>query len=139
MAVTGTPKNIAYAVTFKAAVDLVASGVVELETEDIGAELIGLTDVIFDQYITRLDDEGSRKAGPKPAKKRSTTSRKGGYSPNGSRPSSGGASPKAVHYALDLLANKDHDLDVEADDVEGMDGKEVSALIDELKGYADID
>ena len=48
--VKGTGHNIAWAVAYKAATDLVSNGIIEFETEDVGAELAELADVLFEHY-----------------------------------------------------------------------------------------
>ena len=58
-----TEQRIAYAVAFKGVIDLVATGRVKFETNDVVAEVIELTDAFNDAYALRTGlDMGSPKA-----------------------------------------------------------------------------
>jgi len=151
----GTGKNIAYAVTYKAATELVTSGVVEFDNEDIGANLAELADLLFEHYEKRLDQETPRGGGGKGKPRRSTGrsqgSSKGGYNRSGSGSGGGDRPPsgKQVSFVTDLLLTKDHDFDISVDESENilavdgkqfgdLTGKEVSGMIEELLKADDL-
>lgn len=148
----GKAKNIAYSVSFKGALDLVAGGIVELDTEDIGAELADLADMLFEHYQERLDAEASGGGGSR-GKGRSSGGRSGGSNKRGSNRSGSGSrkpSGKQLHFFYDLVKSKDHEYDYELDDDEeevvefdGKDvakysGKQISDLIEELLDEDDL-
>ncbi len=154
--VKGTGHNIAYAVSYKAAVDLVANGIVELDTEDVGAEVAELADVLFEHYADRLQEETPRGGGrPKGggsktrSSGRSSGSNRRGSSRSGSN-SDGKPSGKQLAYLSDLLRDRDHGYDIDYDEgedkVHGYEGKElgdltrqeVSALIEEVRNAPEL-
>lgn len=152
--VKGTGHNIAYAVSYKAAVDLVANGIVELDTEDVGAEVAELADVLFEHYADRLQEETPRGGGrPKGggsktrSSGRSSGSNRRGSSRSGSN-SDGKPSGKQLAYLSDLARDRDHGYDIEedGDDVVSIDGrdlsdltrKDVSSLIEELRDAPEL-
>ncbi len=47
--------QISYQVAFKGAIDLISTGRVELTSDDVGAEVIGLTDMLFSPLAARLN------------------------------------------------------------------------------------
>lgn len=148
MALKGKTKNIGYSVAYNNAVALIAGGVVELDTEDIGAEIADLADVLYEHLEQRLDQEaapgGRGKAGGGTTR---SSGRSSGSKGRGStrRGSSGGGKPsgKQLAYLIDLARDRDHGYDIEedGDDVLSIDGKDlsdmtrndVSSLIEELR------
>ncbi len=121
-------KTIAYQVAFKAAVELIASGVVQLETDDIPAEVRGFADLLNEQLQAALVGvESGTGNGPTPA---SSPGKSPGSSPRSPRsprqasttsPSSGGKKPGAksdFEFASDgqhkfiekLIGEKDHEI-----------------------------
>lgn len=65
-------KQIAYQVAWKAAIDLIANGIVELTTEDVGAEVKELADVLYGPLGKVLD--GFEGEAPAPSSTRRATS-----------------------------------------------------------------
>lgn len=113
-------QQITYAVAFKAAIELIAAGVAELETDDIAPEIIGLTDMLYAELAAKQGLDGGGKGKASRSSKRSTTSRKAGSS-GGKR--TGRGSSKKYEFASDgqhkliekLLDEKDHDLSMDED------------------------
>ena len=110
-------KSIAYQVAFKAAVELTAGGVLEPETDDVAAEIVGFADALFDQLWSRIGDEGksSTRSGG-----RSGTSKKRASSSSKSSSSGGGskfkyASEKQAAFIERLLDQKAHDVEYDED------------------------
>lgn len=144
----GTGHNIAFAVAYKGAVELVANGIVQLETEDVGAELAELADVLFEHYSERLQEETPRGKGgggrPRSSGRSSSSSSRGSSRSGYSKGGGGDRKPSAKQVAFlnDLARDRDHgyDVEIDGDDVNSLDGKsledftgkEVSALIEEL-------
>lgn len=106
-------QQIAWQVAFKGAIELVANGVAEPETEDIAAEIASLADSLYEQAQERLGGAatggGSGKA-QRPSRKRSTTSRKGGSYGGGDFKF---ASDKQAAFVERLLDEKAHDVEYE--------------------------
>jgi hypothetical protein len=92
-------KQIAFQVAYKAAVELIAAGVVQLETDDTGAEVAGFATSLFDHLESALVElEG---ASPKASPSASKPGKSSGSSPRSPRspraasatPSSNGPAP----------------------------------------------
>lgn len=138
-------QQILYQVAFKGAVELVANGVAEPETEDIAGELIGLTDILYEGLSAKTGIAGgSGKGKSSGSKKPSRTSRGRGSS----GPFSGGGgnfkyASDAQHGLIEkLLDEKAHDVEVDWDDStfewDGDDipfGKVPSGKTQEIIGY----
>ena len=108
-------QQILYQVAFKGAIALVANGIAELETEDIGAELISLTDALYEPLNDKLGYGGSGKSSAK--KSSSKPSRKRG---SRGKPFGGGgnykyASDKQADFIIKLLDEKAHDVEFDDD------------------------
>lgn len=133
---------------FKEAVQLVAAGIVELETDDIGAEITELALVLFDARIGEME-KVAKKGGDdeRPTKRSSGGSRKRGSS---SKRSSGGSGKPFKNLEGDitdpqarklkaLLEDKDHDLDLSFREVDRLTKQEASDYIEQLLEADDLD
>jgi len=131
-------ERILYQVAFKAAVDLVTAGVAVPETDDLPAELVALTDLLYDHLsvgITPSDDSGNQS---RPTK-RSATSKKSSGESKSSGP--GKATPKMRKYAVDLLSQNLTDIteyefdddDVQVDDINDLTFDQAKEIIEALK------
>lgn len=132
-------QQIAYQVSFKAAVELTSSGVAEPETDDIAAEIAALADSLYDQLSERLGDSGksaTRSSGHSTTSKRRVS--------HGGGKSSGGkfkfASDKQHALIEKLLEEKAHDIEF-GEDSFSWDGAEIefgkvpSGKTQEIIGY----
>lgn len=72
--------SILYQVAFKGAIELIANGTIELETDDYGAEVFAVADVLYDGLAVKAGQEDEGKA------KRTTRSSSGGSSKRASSP-----------------------------------------------------
>lgn len=54
-------ESILYQVAFKGAIELVANGIIELETDDFGAEVFAVADVFYDGLTVKAGQEDSGK------------------------------------------------------------------------------
>ena len=79
-------ESILYQVAFKGAIELVANGVIELETDDYGAEVFAVADVLYDGLAVKAGQEDGGKA--KPSRSSSGGSRKPVSRPSGNTRSS---------------------------------------------------
>ena len=87
-------KQIAYQVAYKAAVELIAAGVVQLETDDTGAEVAGFASALFDHLEAAL--LGLEGASPKASPSASKPGKSQGSSPRSPRsPRAASATPKS--------------------------------------------
>lgn len=120
--------TIQYMVAFKGAIDLVANGVAEPETEDIAAEIASLADALNSQLDERTGSSAGGGGGKarRPSKKPAKTSRKGGFGGGG-----GGnykfASDKQADFVVRLLDEKAHDIEY-GEDSFVWDGDDVGFL-----------
>lgn len=132
-------KQIAYQVAYKAAVELISAGVVQLETEDTGAEVAGFASALFDHLeAALLTLEGaSPKASPSASKpgNGSATSPRSPRSPRAasatpkSKPGSSGGPRKAAgdfefasagqcKFIEKMIGEKDHAIEYSPDGFE---------------------
>lgn len=106
-------QQIAWQVSFKGAIELVANGIAVPDTDDIAAEIASLADALYEQASERLGISAS--SGKATPTKRSTPSRKGGF--GGKRSGGGGnykyASEKQADLIVKLLDEKAHDIEYE--------------------------
>lgn len=111
-------EQILYQVAFKGAIELVANGIAELETDDVGAEVIALTDALYEPLAAKTGIGGTGKAKSSSRSKGSSKpSRRRGSS---GRSSSGGgdfkyASDKQAAFIEKLLDEKAHDVEFDDD------------------------
>lgn len=134
-------QQIAWQVAFKGAIELVCAGVAEPETADIAPEIAGLADALYEEAQARLggaaSDAGKAKSRPA-SKKRSGTSRKGGFSGGGGNFKY--ASEKQAALIMKLLDEKAHDVEY-SDDTFEWDGDDVefdkvpSGITQDVIGY----
>ncbi len=89
-------KQIAYQVAYKAAVELISAGVVQLETEDTGAEVAGFASALFDHLeaaLVTLEGAKGNGSGPPSA---SNPGKSSGSSPRSPRsPRAASSTPKS--------------------------------------------
>ena len=87
-------KQIAYQVAYKAAVELIGAGVVQLETDDTGAEVAGFASALFDHLeaaLVQLEGASPKASGPSG----SSPGKSSGSSPRSPRsPRAASSSPK---------------------------------------------
>lgn len=124
------------------AVKLVVEGVVELETDDIGAEIAELAQVLYDAVIPQMEKAaGTGEA--RPTKRSSNGSRSRGSSSSKSSGRSGkkydgptklkgDSTPAQWKLIRNLLEERDHDEDIDWDEVEDLSKQEASNLIGRL-------
>ena len=124
-----TEQRITYSVGFKAVVDLVTSGEVEFDTDDIVAETIELSDAFYDALAVRqgLPALGADDSG-KPSRRRTRTSARRDSNRSGStdrKKSSGPKDPNAdassaqLKFLKKLLGENDFAYDDEGFDLDG--------------------
>ncbi|KKL82602.1 hypothetical protein LCGC14_1983160, partial [marine sediment metagenome] len=115
-----TEQRITYSVGFKAVIDLVNSGEVEFETNDIVAETIELSDAFYEALAVRLGLAPLGADGGKSSRKRTRTSAKRDSNRSGStdRKKSTGpkdpnadATPAQIKFLKKLLGENDIDYD----------------------------
>lgn len=90
-------KQIAYQVAWKAGVDLVSHGIVELTTEDVGAEVKELADVLYAPLVAVLMDFDEATPAPSSTRRAVTPTRRSGGT---ARRQSGTASPSEDRWEL---------------------------------------
>ncbi len=127
-------KQIAYQVAYKAAVELISAGVVQLETEDTGAEVAGFASALFDHLeaaLLTLEGAKGNGSGPPSASspgKSSATSPRSPRSPraasatpkssSGSRKAAGDfefASAGQCKFIEKMIGEKDHEIEYTPD------------------------
>ncbi len=121
-------KNINLALAFKAAVDLYNAGLITFATADVAAEVFAVVDPLVEGLNAR-SDAAPQGGGGRP---RNASGGGGNSRPQRNVTPTGGASAKAVSYALDLAEVKAPGQYTEGQ-VAAMSGPEVSQLIDKLK------
>lgn len=129
------------------AVRLVANGIVELETEDIGAEIAELAQVLYDAVLPQMEKAASSgEARPtrtsNGGSKRPASGGKKPASKSGSKPSygkmEGDITAPQAKLIRKLLEEKDHDNPVEFDDILDLSKKEASDIISNLMEAPDL-
>jgi hypothetical protein len=124
------------------AVKLVVEGTVELETDDIGAEIAELAQVLYDAVLPQME-KAAGTGGARPTKQSSSGSRSRGSSSSKSSGRSGkkydgptklkgDSTPAQWRLIRNMLEERDHDEDIEWDAVEDLSKQEASDLIGRL-------
>ena len=126
-------KQIAFQVAYKAAVELISAGVVQLETEDTGAEVAGFASALFDHLeaaLLTLEGASPKASGPSGSSpgKSSGTSPRSPRSPRAASatPSSSGGPRKApgdfefaskgqCKFIEKMIGEKDHEIEYTPD------------------------
>ena len=137
-----------YQITMGAAVNnavrLVAAGIVELDSDDVGEEIAELAQLLFDAVIPHMEDAGDR-GGPS-SRKSSGGSRRSGSGSKPSRRKSGGRSNDDSEFKKlkgditeaqerklkGLLKERSHDYDISFRDVGDLSKQEASDMIGDL-------
>ena len=162
-------KQIAYQVAFKAAVELIASGVVQLETDDTAAELRGFADSLNDQLQAALIEieggsgkatpsasspgksSGSSPRSPRSPRAASSSPKSSGGKPGGKARQSGDfefASDGQCKFIEKMIGEKDHEIEYTPDGFEWGDelipwdkipSGYTQAIIDYLKPLNDVE
>lgn len=122
------------------AVKLVANGIVELETDDIGAEIAELAQLLFDAVLPQMEKAAGKSDGgsSRPSgRKSSGGSKTRGSSGGKSRGKSGGKmegdiTPAQLRKLRELLDERDHDLDIDWDSAADLSKQKASDAIGEL-------
>lgn len=129
------------------AVKLVVEGIVELETDDIGAEIAELAQVLYDAVIPQMK-EAAKIAGDTPSPRRSSggssrrgsgSKRSGGKSGGQFKNLKGEASEPQIRKIRGLLNDRDHDEDIDWDEVSDLSKQEASDMIERLLNADPID
>lgn len=106
-------QQIAWQVSFKGAIELVANGIAVPDTDDIAAEIASLADALYEQASERLGISASSGKAQRPSRKPSRTSTKS----SSGRSQGGGnykyASEKQADLIVKLLDEKAHDIEYE--------------------------
>jgi len=134
------------------AVKLVAEGIIELETDDIGAEIAELAQVLYDAVLPQMvkaastgeeaDERPTKRSSSGSSKRASGSSRSSGRSGkkyDGPKKLTGDSTPAQWKLIRNLLEERDHDEDIEWDEVEDLSKQEASDLIGRLNDCDPID
>lgn len=121
------------------AVKLVANGIVELETDDIGAEIAELAQLLYDAILPQMSKAADSAGGSsRPSgRKSSGGSKTRGSSGGKSRGKSGGKmegdiTPAQLRKLRELLDERDHELDIDWDSAADLSKQKASDAIGEL-------
>ena len=123
-----TEQRITYSVAFKGVIELVKSGEVEFETNDVVAETIELTDAFYEALAVKQGLGESEGKAPTRSRKRTRDSGKqdsprGGSSKKSSGPKdpNADASPAQIGFLKKLLKENNIDFDSDGCDVDGVE------------------
>lgn len=135
---------------FNNAVRLVSTGIVSLETEDIGAEIAELAKVLFDAIIPQMkalggegDTRPTKRSYAPSSKPASGSPRSGGktgkpYEGPDTKDLKGDVTLPQVKLIHKLMEEKDHGEDIEWNDVENLSKADASAMIERLFAAAPL-